>query len=188
MIKLKFNGEEYEVRNQLDEIKIGEFEDLCVIFNNEKESKIERWSNIFNILGVPIDVIDEMDAFDFINIIKTIKIFNNDNIEIPNKLTVNGKDYISFDEGEKFKLTVKENSIIEKYIQNNSDKYIGEILSVCYKLEGSDKSIWYDKSHLDYKAKLFRDNITTDKIIGLLRYLTLKLVEENNIMNDDITK
>lgn len=184
MIKIKFGEESYEIKNNRYEITIGEFEDLSNIYNDNEKGIVERWSDILVYLGASREVVDEFDMFDFRNIISNIKLFEDETnmFDIIKEIEIDGKKYISYDE--KFKLTVKENTIIDEYISKNTTKYLGELMAVIYKLEGTDKTIWYDKSHLKYKAELFRKNITMDKLIPVLNFLTRKLVNDNNLMNE----
>lgn len=184
MIKIKFEDKDYFIKNNKTEITIGEFEDLCTIYNDNNKTILERWCDILVYLGADSNIVDEFDAFDFKNIISNINLFEDETekSEIFKEVDIDGKLYISYDEN--FKLTVKENILIDEYISKNTEKYIGELMAVIYKLEGTDKTIWYDKSHLKFKAELFRKNVTIDKIIPILNYLTRKIVNDNNLMNE----
>jgi hypothetical protein len=184
MINLNFGGTIYSIKNQTNELLIGEFEDICFILNDESETKINRWSSVFKYLGVPEEVIDEFDSFAFINIIKEFKIFDEElSKDFIQSVEIDGKTYTSFEES--FKLTVKENGIIEQAVQKNEKKYIAEMMAVLFKLEGTDKSIWYDAAHLKHKSQLFRSSVTIDKAIPFINYLTKKLVKETNLIEID---
>lgn len=186
MINIKFNDKVYSIKNTTTELTIGEFEDLCMILNDMTLNKMERWSKAFNYLGVPEEVIDEFDSFEFIEIIKQFNIFNEElDTEFIKEIEVEGRIYSSFDE--KFKLTVKENSLIEQAVAKHSEKYLGEMMAVIFKMEGTDKTIWYDAAHIKHKAKLFREKVTADKVIPFINYLTKKLVNEVNMIENDTT-
>jgi hypothetical protein len=185
MIILKFGEEKYNIKNKTNELTIGEFEEICFILNSDSLSKIDKWSKIFVFLGVPQEIIDEFDSFDFIEMIKEFKIFDEQNNEYVKEINLQDKVYNLYDE--KFKLTVKENALIEEFVQKNNERYIAEIMAVLYKLEGTDKTIWYDTTHIKYKAKLFRDNVTIDKAMPIITYLTKKLVTETDLLFNDTT-
>jgi hypothetical protein len=184
MININFEGTIYPIKNQTNELLIGEFEDLCAILNDEDETKINKWSEVFKYLGVPEHVVDEMDSFAFIDIIKEFKIFDEElSKDFIKEIEIDGKIYSSFDES--FKITVKENGIIEQAVQKNDKKYIGEMMAVLFKLEGTDKTIWYDAAHLKHKSQLFRTTVTVDKAIPFINYLTKKLVKETQLIEND---
>lgn len=185
MINLKFEEKTYSIKNNTDELTIGEFENICAILNSDMLTKLDKWSKVFKYLGVPEDIIDEFDSFDFIEMIKQFNMFNGELLDYVKEIEIDGKIYVLFNE--KFKITVKENTIIESFVQKNSERYIGEMMAVLYKLEGTDKTIWYDAAHIKHKAKLFRDNVTIDKALPIIGYLTKKLVNENNLIIDDAT-
>ena len=183
MINLKFEDKTYSIKNKTNELTIGEFEDLCVILNDLKATKVEKWSRAFKYLGVPEEVVDEFDAFDFIEMIKQFNIFDEEVFDYVKEITIDGKVYVLFDE--RFKITVKENALIESYVNKNGEKYIGELMAILYKLEGTDKTIWYDNAHIKFKAKQFRDKVTIDNALPIIKYLAKKLVKENDLMFDE---
>lgn len=185
MINLRFGEQTFTIKNQTNELLIGEFEQICLILNDQNDTKINKWSKVFKYLGIPEEIIDEFDSFDFIEIIKQFNIFDETlSTEFIKEININGKTYIA--NGDTFKITVKENGLIEDFIQINSEKYIGEMMAILYKLEGTDKSIWYDKTHIKHKADLFRKNITIDKAIPYITYLTKKMVNESNLTLNEL--
>lgn len=183
MINLKFEDKTYSIKNRTDELTIGEFEDICIILNSDKLTKMDKWSKVFKYLGIPEEVIDEFDAFDFIEIIKQFNIFDEQSDEYVKELFIDEKKYILY--YEKFKITVKENTLIESYIQKNSEKYIGELMAILYKLEDTDKNIWYDNAHIKFKAKQFREKVTIDNVLPIIKYLSKKLVKETDVIFED---
>lgn len=185
MINLKFEEKTYSIKNRTDEFTIGEFEDICSILNSDTLTKVDKWSKVFKYLGVPEDVVDEFDAFDFIEMIKQFNIFDEQSSDYVKEITIDGKVYVLFDE--KFKVTVKENALIESFIQKNSEKYIGELMAILYKLEGTDKTMWYDNAHIKFKAKQFRTNVTINNALPIIKYLAKKLVKESDLVFEDAT-
>lgn len=184
MIKVKFEEKSYEVKNKLDEILIGDFENIISIMNTKK-NYIDRWSEIFIILGLPQEVVDNMDSSDFINVIREIDIDTNVEVELHKEITIDDILYqLKHDE---VKISVKEMRIIEKFIIENESKYIGDIMAVLYRNEKSDDIINYDLTHIKYKAKLFRENITVDKSLPFLKYLSTKIVKDFNTITNEFS-
>jgi hypothetical protein len=183
MININFDGKTIAIKNTVNELLIGEFEYICDILNDTKNiNTIEKWGNIFLYLGIPQDVLDNLDAMDFIELIKEFNISDKNFTTIENEITLDGHIYYyNFDE---VKMTVKEVTLIESYITKDSNKYIGDMMAILYKRNDVDKNITFDKAHIEHKAKLFRKNITADKSIPFLTYLTKKLSKDSEQLND----
>jgi hypothetical protein len=182
MIKVKFEDKVYEVKNTLDEILISDFENIISIMNNKK-NYIDRWSEVFIILGLPEIVLENMDSSDFINVIKEVDINTDTEVKLEKEITIDNVVYrIKHDE---VKISVKEMRLIEKFIIDNDNKYIGDIMAVLYRNESSDDTINYDLTHIKHKAKLFRDNVTVDKSLPFLKYLSTKIVKDFNTIKNE---
>jgi len=182
MINLKFDGKTYQLKNSTNELLINEFEHICSILNDKEKNHIEKWSEIFIYLGVPEDVIDNFDSFDFIEMIKEFNIFKTDSTEFVKDIVLDGITYTAFDE--KFKLTVKEMTLIESFITKNENRYLGEMLAVIYKRTDLDKSMTYDKAHLKFKAELIRKQVMADVAVPIIGFLSKKLINDYNLITD----
>lgn len=182
MLNIKIEDKVYSIKNQLNEFYIGEFEELMIIMN-DKINYLDKWSSIFIKLGVPNYVIDNMDADDFINIINKIEFDLESDIKITKSIEIDGQNYVyNFDE---VKINVKEMRLIEDFIVKDNQKYLSEIMAVLYKNENSDKNINFDLTHIKHKAKLFNDNITIDKCIPFIKYLSIKIVKDFKLIENE---
>jgi len=184
MINLKFDGNTYQLKNSTNEFLINEFEHICSILNNLEKNHIEKWTEVFKYLGIPEDVIDNFDSFDFIEMIKEFNIFTTDSTEFVKEIVLDGITYTAFDE--KFKLTVKEMTLIEDYVKKNDNRYLGEMLAVIYKRTDLDKTMTYDKAHLKFKAELIRKQINADVAIPIIGFLSKKLINDYNLLTDEV--
>jgi len=182
MINLKFNGNTYPIKNLTSELLIGEFEYVTSIINNQEKNHIEKWSEVFVYLGVPQDVLDNFDTFDFIEMIKEFNLFEVKSTEFFKDIILDGIVYTSFDDT--FKLTVKEMTLIENYVKKDNNKYLGEILAVIYKRKDIDKSMNFDNAHLKFKAELIRKQVISDVAIPIIGFLTRKLVSDYNLVTN----
>lgn len=182
MLKINVKEKSYEIKNSVDELLLKDFEYITSIFNNKEKQNFEKWSEIFVFLGLPEDVVDEFDTFAFIDIIKEFNIINIKDKEIVKEFEIDGDLYVSYDET--FKITVKEMSLIEHYIQKNADRYLGEIMAVLYKRPGFDKSVNYDKAHIHHKAELFRRTLTADKAVPFISFLSKKLISDYEFIEE----
>lgn len=182
MITINYGEDQYTIKNNLDELTIKQFETICGWINDENIDYIEKWINVFVYLGIPQDVVDDFDATTFKSIIQEFNITSIDKHEIYKELIINGTTFISYDD--KFKLTVRELALIESYCKLDKIKYIAEVLAVIYKNPDVDKSLRYDPAHLKYKASLIRDNITAEKSIPILEFISKQVIKEFDIIND----
>lgn len=180
MIKIK----DYEVKNKIDELLISEYEYISMIYNDTNIDNIDKWVKIFQYLGVPIEVIDELDLEEFLNFIKEFQL-NIDTIdsEVIKTIIINDVEYTSYEE--EFKLSVKDMGLIENYIKEKPDNYIGEAMAVIYKNRKFDRTIHYDKSHIKMKAEQFRKNVTCDKVMPILNVISKKLIKDGELINPE---
>lgn len=183
MLNVKFNGIEYQIKNNVNEFTILEFETICTILNDEKKTKIIKWSDIFEFLGLPIDVIDEFDSFAFIQLINEFNLLGVDKEPMLQEIVIDGYTYKSFDE--EFKLTVKEMGLIESFVEKNKDKYLGELMAIVFKRTDLGRNEHFDKTHIKYKADLFRKHITADKTLPFITFLSKKLIDNVELIKEE---
>ena len=184
MIALKYNGNEYEIKNEANELLVGQFEKLSEILNDETNDRVESYIKVFTELGIPGEVIDSMDYDDFIKIIRQLNLSDVLENEYKQEIKIGDYTYTSY-EGDTFKLKVKDMSLIETCVKSNPNRYIGELLAVLFKRTDLSKVEHYDKEHLKHKAKLFRSNVTADVAIPFIVYFSDKLIKNiKNIASD----
>lgn len=179
MLNVNIQETTYKIRNQIDELTIGEFETISGIMNNTDMNNIEKWTEVFAFLGIPKDVIESFDSFAMIEIIKEFTIFDNKlEMNYQTELTLNGEVYYaSFNNGVP-SITVKEIRLIEDHIVKNPHKYLSYMLAVIYKRKDLDKNITYDKSHISFKMDLIRKNVKADVAMPYVKFIANKLVKD----------
>jgi len=181
MIKINFKNDSYELRNEVFEWTIGEFESMSAILNNKDKDHLEKWIEVFELLKIPTEVIDNMDAFDFMEIIKEFNMFGVQNNEIVKTIHLKGEQYHAYDE--KFRITVKEMKLIESLVNKNPDRYLGDIMAVIYKRPDIDPELHKDKAHIHFKAELIRKEASADMAIPILTFLSKKLIKDESVLN-----
>jgi hypothetical protein len=176
MININNNGETYSIKNSLDELTIGQFEYICSVINEDsKRNKIDRWCDIFVYLGVPIEVVEELDAFYFLEIMKNFDLIADVADEnFVNEFEIEGYTYKAYDD--KLKITIKEMMFIESFIESKGVNYISEVIGVIFKRTDLTRTEHLDKTHIKHKAKLIRENITADIAMPYINFLFKKLV------------
>ena len=170
----------YEIRNQLDELTIGEFEELSLIMNNHELNTIDKWSRVFNFLGIPIDVIDSFDSFTFMDIIKEFNFFNVHLNKPVDEISLNGITYKASLKDDQPLITVKEMKLIEDAIKSNPHRYLANMLAIIYKRDDVDKTITYDNAHIKFKADMIRKEITADIAMPYIEFLSKKLINDHD--------
>lgn len=182
MLNVKFEGNEYSIKNSVEELTITEFETICEILNDTNKTKIIKWADIFVYLGIPTDVVDEFDSFAFIQLISEFNLLGVDAAPFVKEIIIDGYTYQSFDE--EFKLTVKEMGLIESFVEKNSNRYLGEVMAIIFKRTDLSKTEHFDKAHIKHKAKLFRENVTADKCIPFIGFLSKRLIDNIELLQE----
>jgi hypothetical protein len=183
MLKINYEDKSYSIKNTLEELLIKDYEKIASILNDEEKLTVDKWSEVMIYLGIPQDIVEDFDAFVFRDIIKEFNIINVEKTEIPQYINVDGKYYAAYDEN--FKLTVKELALIEKVAQKNKNMWVADVMSIIYKNPSVDKTMRYDSGHLKHKADLIRENVTADKAIGIIEYLSKRLIKDYQMISEN---
>lgn len=181
MLKINYEGTKYSIKNKLTELLIKDYEKIASILNREDLILLDRYTEIFVYLGIPRDVAEDIDSYYFIECIQKFNLITNEPLNILQSIDINGTSYVAYEN--EFKLSTKERSLIEKYTESNKDSWIANAMAVIYKNPEIDSSLKYDKAHLEYKAQLIRDNITADKCIPIIDFLSKRAIKEYELLN-----
>ena len=183
MFKLKIKGEEFPMKNQPNELTIGEYENLCAILNDDSLENIDKYFKAFVSLGMDIDILDSLDAFSFLRVINEFKGMKMDIGEMKQTIELNGRIYQSFTD--EFFFTVKDMKMIESAIKKNPKFYIAEIIAIIFKDIELTKAEHYDNAHIKYKAKLIRDVITYDVALPFVSSFSTQLISSLEAYKND---
>lgn len=181
MIKIK----DFDVKNEINEFTITEFEGVSAILNNEEVEKFERWANLFIYLGVPDEVVYD---FEFTEFVERIKEFSETKIkpstEFCKTIELDGYTYQSHEE--ELKVSVRDMKLIEKQVSNNPNTYISYLMSVLFKRTDLTKAEHFTDAHLKQKAKLF-GNLSAELAIPYATFIGLKLANRlENAVTDNV--
>jgi hypothetical protein len=170
------------IKSNPKEITLGEWELISATLEDQQMDSIERYGKMFTQLGLPLEVLNDLEMSEFFSYCKQFSEETNiDDAVFVKELEVNGYTYKSFES-----LKVKDIKIIEKYMASGKP-YAGELMAVCFKREDLSDKEHYDKAHIEYKAKLFREHLTTDiclpyivKVVDLIMQSIKPNVEQSN--------
>lgn len=177
MIKFKIGELERELKSELGEITVPEFEKMCLVINSNL-NHLDRHIAIFEILGLIPEEIDMLTPQEFI---KLSREFNSTLIKeevFRKEVIVNGKTYTAFT-GDKFILSVRDLAKIEKYMISTPESFLGEMLAVIYKDLSLPKELWYKEEHIKEKALLFREHLTAEILLPFVSLLLKDII--NNL-------
>ena len=162
MITIKFKNENYNIKNSVKELTIGELENILNIFTKE-DNFITKWFDVFIYLGLTEEIIDNIGIEDFKKLIKEFD-FNTTSTKLKKSFIINGIEYKAFDS--KFKLTVKNVLLIEDYLTINPKKYIAEVIAILY----TDK---LNNLSIKEKAKIIRDHVNGEIAIPIINLIAI---------------
>jgi hypothetical protein len=173
---------DYEMKNSLREWTVNEYEKIIKIINNEEYDFIDKYIKVMEFLGVPDYILENMTDEDFFNIVKNI-LDNNIEKEYKRCIEIDGYIYSAYKENEKYKLTVRDMSYIEKVLKSDVNDMLSRIMAIIYKRDDLSNKEHYDESHLEYKAKLFK-NVSADIVIPYLLLIEEKIVSKLIYLNE----
>jgi hypothetical protein len=154
MVNVNYDGVSYSIKSDVNELTIKEYEKI-IFFLNKEDDFFDKWFSILEYLGLPKSVIDDIDANELIEIINSINISE---VEPVFKKEIEISNYTYFcdlkENGEP-KITGKTFKLLEKVCKK--DYYIADIMAILFKRVDLSDIEHYDKSHLEYKATLFRE-------------------------------
>lgn len=175
MVKIK----EFDVKNEINEFTIEEFENVSHILNDEEVEKFERWANLFIYLGVPESEVYDLEFSEFV---EYIKIFSDTKVkpssEFCKVIELDGYTYTSHEE--ELKISVREMKMIEKQVSAHPNKYISHLMAVLFKRNDLTKTEHYTDAHIKQKSKLF-SQLPAELAIPYATFIGLKL--SNRLQN-----
>jgi hypothetical protein len=175
MLEVKVNNKSYSIKKESNEFLIGEYESIMSIINDESLDEIDKYSQLFAELGVPLGELEQMETLEFFKLIKS---FTGQKFDVKNftkEIIIEGRTYKAFDD--KFFLTVKDMKIIERFIKKNDKSFVGDIMAIVFKDVNLTKNEHYVDAHVKHKAKLFRNNVSFDIAIPYISYFSKEVIE-----------
>lgn len=155
MIKVNYDGTSYDVKSNVNELTIAEYEKISNINAKSDVDTIDKWFKILIELGLPNDVIDDIDVDELVNIISELDLSEIE-IEYKNEIEIDGYKYIcELKEDGTPKITGRIFKELEKAVKK--DNYISIIMAILFKREDLTINEHYNSEHIEYKAKLFKD-------------------------------
>lgn len=144
-----------ELKNQLDEITIKEYEHIISILNDKKKATIDKYLDIIVVCGLKDDNILYEITFDELKeFIHSLNIEINQ-WELTQSIEINNRTYVSYKPDTIFKISAYDTGKIESVIKKNGMKYILESIAILFKDDQLTYKEHYDSEHIKHKMILF---------------------------------
>jgi hypothetical protein len=166
----------FELRNDPKEITLAEWEKIYNQLKDESITPLERYWNVFELMGVPDEIMNKITGED---LVKLIAEWNNITIstETPKRdFVINGRSYVAYD-GEEFQFMGRDLVLIEKASMEQKSNYCSYCLALLFKDDQLTSKEHYDEAHIKYKAKLFAQHLSADDVIPYLALIARRVVK-----------
>lgn len=144
----------FSLKNSLNEFTIDEFEKVTAILNREDYDNIEKYIQALLYLGLPEEILDELNDDEFFEIIKAFT-FTEELGELTPRIIIDGYHYVAY-EGETFNLKIKDLSLIEKAVIQKPEAYLSRAMAIIFKRDDLTRVEHYTEAHIVEKTKLFK--------------------------------
>lgn len=178
MLTVRINEIDYSIKQRMNEFTIGEFEIIANIINDANLDKIDKYSQIFVALGIPQEVIDDMNTSDFFELIKLFALIEETDYTLSEKaksIEIKGRTYESYS-GDEFVMNVKQMKLIEKHVKTNPINYISYVMAIIFKDTELTNNEHYVDAHIKHKASLFRENVTVNLALPFIGFFSAELL------------
>jgi len=175
MITIKHLDKKYVIKNKLSELTINEYENIQTLINLENTEYFEKYMEVLRYLGLPYEVVNDMDLDNLLNFIKQLE---NTKIKGYKKtITIDGNKFVGIEKGKDTPtLTPRALKLIEKAMKDNQQKNVAEIMAILFKFESDTEVEHYSVAHLKWKTHLFRTQVTSDIALPYVVYISQKIL------------
>lgn len=177
MLEVKINDDIFFLKQEPSDFTIGEYEDVVSILKNEEYDQFDRYYNLFSSLGIPTELLDEFDVFNFKDLITEYNSKFVDS-EMVNEITIDGRTFKSYDT--EFKLSVKQMKTAIEFIKVNDIRCMAEILSIIFHETNKTREENWLKSNIIERTDLFRNKMTADIANPYFMFLIKKVFINGN--------
>lgn len=184
MIIFNREGKDYNFRNEEKEVTALELAKIGQVMAKEGVF-FEKWMSVTELLGDKglSDVIDEDGLMCIIENMHLTNIAN----EVPEKITINGRDYIAKIEGGKIVRSGRDLVKIEEAAKKGGN-WVVEAMAICYKDSQLTSVEHYTPAHIQHKTKLFSDNVMCDVAAPVFYQVGKGLIDNIERVSNAISK
>lgn len=181
MIEIEVKGKKYNVRNLGSEVTLNELSNISYIIEGQEKDHTEKWLEALSILGSK-ELVEVIGVKAFTNAVNAIQITNISN-EISPEIEVNGRIYSCEVTDGEIELSALDLSKLEK-LALKGGAWGNKAFAVVYKDNELRNIEHYTNAHLDYKAKIFGENVTADVAAPVIFQLAKIIMEHVQTLID----
>lgn len=175
MIELK----NFKFKTNINEFTISEYEEIMGVIADEDQNYIEKWLNVFKILGADNDTISKLTDEDLFIYIEEMNKDILPNPILKKKIKIGDREWFAY-EGDSFKLKLKDLSYIEKAIKTPNN-YIAKVLAIIFKDPLLDDN--YAPEIIAEREQLFSNLIIGD-YMNYVTYVVEKITKKISVLNE----
>jgi hypothetical protein len=165
------------------EITLNLFKQMLEV-QDEHWGDFEYYLKVFKILGLSDEYLDVMDSN---ALFTTIKDFQDDfevsDIKMKNTIEIDGYYYKSYDD--KFIIKAKDFANIEKRMKLGEHNWIIYAMALLFKRTDLSINEHMDKTHIEHKMKLFKDEVTMDIALPYIIMISNEYMDNIMLLTKD---
>lgn len=165
----------FEIRTEISEFTVAEFEIIGSILKGEDSEVLERYFNLLEYLKLPEEILYDLTDAELFAAIGSFNIQKPEIYLVPS-FELGGYTYRAYPDGEEFVLRAKDLALIEKAGQDES-KLLSRLLSIIFKREDLSNKEHYEPAHMKHKAKLFGE-LNAGEMYPYLIHITKRINQQ----------
>jgi hypothetical protein len=174
MLEVNIDGNLFSIKQSPKDFTIGEYEDIVSIIKNDEFDEFDRYYELFLHLGIPQDLLDDFDIFNFKKLISAYNDLKEENTMI-NEIEIDGVKYKSYDK--EFSISLKQMRTSIDCIKNDNVRCLAEIMAIFFHEVGVSRDDNWNR--LDDRSDLFREKMTADVANPYFLEIIKKLYNEH---------
>lgn len=173
---IKING--YDIRTNLDELTIKEFERLMDIFNSNDILKTDKYIKMLKICGMDDEGILTLKLSQLKEYISAIN-FTDEIKDRKYDIVIDDKKYILNNDNGNINMYAYDIQLIEERIIKNGNKWFVYAMAVLFKDDSLSLKDNFQKYNINQRIKLF-ESTPADVFISHLPYIVDSIQQSNN--------
>lgn len=133
---IKIGNKEIELKNELNDLTIGEFANLLIIYHKGYEEELEKYIDVIaNISNLTKEEIEDLDLDLFEQLLKETNLQDLSAINrevFINKFELDGQEYTSTSDGKSFILKTKQMFLVKSFINLQEDNFLNIISGLIF--------------------------------------------------------
>ena len=170
MVTVKFQGKEYPMKNELQEMNLKEYQRLSEIFSKEGDP-VGNIFEAFELLGLPREIIDELDSDELFAIYGKLK-----HQEISRE-PVRTFEYDGYTYTAHQQLKAWQTRYCERATYEHPRDYVAHVMACIFLRDDLTETEHKAAAHIKHKAGIFSKHMTADVAAPYCGVIAQKLIK-----------